>query len=273
MDVIINADRETNPSNSKPLKTQGSPFLNYLMIAGYPLQALPLGSLLAHFHRLSGQWLIANPIHWQATHNDATILATGDALGLSDSDARVWFDEVAACLLELGLNMYYHDATTWLVQVDTMPPCISPAPHQIMHHSLMPFLSTMDNTGAWPRILTELQMLLSSHRYHQQHSQACPVNGVWFSGGGVFDINKTQPVMTDSPELLQGCAWMSAFSPQIWQALPHNKREKTVLWMNNPETLAPLQKNFHSHTVQWYWHNTAYCQPKKSWFSRFMNFR
>ena len=123
---------------------------------------------------LEGHWLIATPVHWQATHNDAMIVSCGESLNLSESQGRALFQEFSNFVHGDNIKTHYHDACTWLIQADGKPDIISVSPHDIMHKSITPYLKSLDKTLFWQRLITEIQMLFSEAR-HQQAS----VNGVW----------------------------------------------------------------------------------------------
>lgn len=178
MDVVINDVREVVPAKSKPLISQRDYYLNLLTCLGYPPQNPPLGHFLSLYHQLEGRWLIASPIHWQATHNDALILATGKELELTSTQARLWFDALAQFFKEENINMIYHDDCMWLISIDNKPEIFSQSVYSMLHQSLMPAFAKMDKTFFWQRLITEIQMYMGSHPLNAQRQEKPIVNGL-----------------------------------------------------------------------------------------------
>lgn len=135
-------------------------------------------------HSLNGDWIIATPIHWQATHNDAMIVALGDELQLTQDQAYAWFNVIAEFLAEVGISMHYHDCYRWLLSVDHKPTIISPSPYEIKHRSLMPFFAHMDPSHYWQGLLTEIQMFLSNHELNNKQTPFT-INGLWLYHQGL----------------------------------------------------------------------------------------
>lgn len=84
MDVVINSECIQLPKHSVALETQGCALLNYLTCLGYTHNQMPLAALLAQSRALDGDWVVLSPVFWQASHNNAVIVATGDSLELSE---------------------------------------------------------------------------------------------------------------------------------------------------------------------------------------------
>lgn len=247
MDVIFNSTTDELLPNSRPLTSHGSQWLNFLYCLGYEQHNLPLGSFLARYHQLDGQWLVATPIRWEASHNNAMIAAAGQDLGLSESESKACFDLVAAYLAEEGLRLFYHDAYTWLVQVDTKPPLTADTPFAMRFQPMMEAMREMDSSLYWLRISTELQMLLTDH----------PFNGLWFYGAGQFDPASfnNKKIVTDNP-LLQ-----AIISSQTRKSSGH-----TLYLTDSLDQLSNL-KQISKHKVRWYWNNNACTTARVGWWN------
>lgn len=128
---------------------------------------------------IDGHWLTVSPIYWQATHNDAMIMACGAELDLPDDESRRWFEALAAFLVHDKVKLHYHDAHTWLIQFDAAPPINAVPVHTLIQQSMMQQLKALDPTLFWSRFLTETQMFFSEHPLNKAREERYPVNGVW----------------------------------------------------------------------------------------------
>ncbi len=137
---------------------------------------------LCRHDNLEGRWLIASPIHWQATHNDAMITACYEDLDLSDEASRQWFAALADFLKYDNIKLHYHDAYTWLIQFEQSPPIHAKPVHTVLNQSMMQQLKTLDPTLFWSRFLTENQMFFSEHPLNKTREGRYPINGVWIWG-------------------------------------------------------------------------------------------
>ncbi|MFC7782174.1 hypothetical protein [Legionella taurinensis] len=264
MDVIINSTCEEVPSRSLPLATQGHYLTNALVALGYEAASPPLADLLRRYHSLAGDWLIASPIHWEATHNDAMIVATGDALELDDSLAKIWFAEVSQLLKEDGFELVYHSPDLWLVNPGNKAAAEFPALHTMLHRSMMPVLQTMDKSMFWQKLLTELQMFMSTHPLNSAKNRAMPINGLWFWGGGTLHANHSKPLISNDAVLLTafpGC------QPLQEQTLPTD----SVVVIGTDQAAATaqvLKATARKKRTQWYWSNVAYQCRRLPWWLR-----
>lgn len=135
---------------------------------------MPIVDASAVHHGLQGHWFIVTPVHWQATHNDAMILACGKGLNLSELQGRELYREFSSFVEGDGMKTHYVNAYTWLIRVDGRPKISSISPYDIIHKSIAPYLKSLDESLFWQRFITEIQMLLSGSANHQSS-----VNGVW----------------------------------------------------------------------------------------------
>jgi hypothetical protein len=162
MDVIVNAIKPSSPPGVEALTTQHDFWLNCLVQLGQDPLYTPLAELFRQQLNLeAGDWYIISPIHWEVTHNDAMISAYGDALNLSESLSRIWFEELSQFLAQDGFVLIYYSPAHWLMKVTnhTLVPALkSPNLKDMEHQSMMPVLATLDPTLYWQRLLTELQM-------------------------------------------------------------------------------------------------------------------
>jgi hypothetical protein len=266
IDVVVNAVRDDAPVGSKPLLNYSSYYLNFLACLGFNPIHPPLADLLRLYHHLDGEWLIASPIHWQATHNDAMVIATGEALELTEEESRLLFAEVTQFLTADDFSPIYHDAKTWLFKISTKPTISSASVDTMLHQSMMPVLKAMDSTLFWQRLITELQMYLSSHPFNQQRQNKLAVNGLWFWGNGEFRVTTNRKIVTDDEVLLANLSSLGQMSFLMPTAIAKND----LVFVKYPQQidLSKIEDNTQKITARWFWNNMAYIKQKNHWWSR-----
>lgn len=272
MDVVINGTQTAPPADSKAIVSQGSYALNLLACLGFAPTNPPLADFLRLYHDLEGRWLVASPIHWQATHNDAMLMATGSDLELSEDESLSWFNEVAEFLKADGFSPRFLDAQTWLFRVDNQPIIDTKPPHCLIQHSLMPSFKIMDNTLFWQRLITELQMYLSEHPLNKTRKGLC-INGLWFWGAGEFAVTNKKKIVCDDPQLN---ALLKAQGQQIsllTESTILSKEQLVVINQPKPTLLQLLHEKTKKNTVRWYWSDLAYLRQASHWWSKLDLFR
>lgn len=256
--IIINDVIDFPPAGSKPLPTQGNCWLNLLACLGYAPDNPPLGDFLARYHKLDGHWLALTPIHWEASHNNASIIAIGNELGFSEDESRLVFAYVADFMAEQGIQLHYHDAQIWLMNIDDKVPIQSESVWAMRHQPMMSALQQMDGSLYWSRLMTELQMLLSAHPFNQSRKRDYPVNGVWFYGDAFLDTDLLSKahVITDDPTLM-------ACFPQMAQAYTPGEPigKNTILFLT--ENSNPVNCKY---PIRWFWNNIACLTTTSAWW-------
>ena len=147
-----------------------------MVVAAAPLAALGAGIDPA------GRFVIrADPVTMRVTHDDVRIVARVD-----DLDAR----EVATLVTMLdahfaaeGLSFLAPRGDAWFAACHAAQEIAATPLDAAIGRTLRPCLPTGTDAGRWRRWLTEAQMLLHEHALG---SRAHPVNGLWFSGGGML---------------------------------------------------------------------------------------
>lgn len=261
MDVIINGslDDEQQPPGSA-LSNANNPLLNYLNCLGYDPENPPAAAIIKQSHDLPGNWVILSPMHWQATHNDAMVVAAGDALEIDDSESRFWFTLFADYLAEEGLTLCYHDMHTWLLRVDMLPPLQAKPVLAILDKSLMPELALLDSTLFWSKFITESQMFFASQ------PRATRINGLWAWGGAPLE----------EPKSFRVCAvdsFLGVVNSTSTSATLYNPdlvlKNYDILLINTLDDLSPAhQVELKKQKVNWYWNNIAYQQSNPNWIVR-----
>ncbi|RUR12800.1 hypothetical protein [Legionella sp. km772] len=260
MDVIINADSLTSPGEAKTLVSQGSALLNLLSCLDYDTENPPLAALLAQYHQLEGDWLILNPAHWQASHNNVAIIAFGKELGLDKSELETIFHRFSAHLRQNSMALYYHDEHIWLVS-STHNSLLKTKPiHQILNKPLMFELAAMDDTMYWQKFLTESQMFFST-----LNNQPV-INGVWLWGGGLLGEKKNTKIITDSSffEIAQLCST----DVSLYEASSSLNHCDLLLLSDISVLNKTHQEQLEKREVCWYWNNQAYAYSPASWLTR-----
>ena len=121
-----------------------------------------------------------HPIHWQATHNDAMIVAQGQELAMTDEESAAIQSLLGDLLPAYGLTL--QAAGLWMANGSADLSSVNPKPlQQIMHCSLLPHLLSLDQSLKWQQMLTEVQMGMSNLVFNQTRlSNGLPtINGIW----------------------------------------------------------------------------------------------
>lgn len=266
MDIVINGISDNVPSGSQLVTSQNNYHLNLLACLGYNPLTPPLAALLAFHHQLPGKWLIASPMHWESTYNDAMITALGDPLAFSAQESLDLFADLQQFLGNDNFPMVYHDLHTWLVKLDEKPAIFSKALRAMHHQSLMPAFAAMDETLFWQRLLTELQMYLSTHPLNSKRDEKLSINGVWFWGAGELNQPIHRKLFTDDEDLMELIKKSQSLRKN--SLLPTEFTTDSLLVIKYPQQidLAELQDKMHKYSVQWHWNNLAYSTKRQSWW-------
>ena len=247
MEVILNASKQADETQLKSMAV-----VRLLKAFGYTDNALPVAEILARYHNLSGMWTVLSPVHWEATHNDALMTSGGEA-------SRDLFDLFQAFVAEEGMQLHYHDASTWLLQCVAHPLPETKSLHQVLNHSMRPLLKALETEPFWLRFLTEAQMFLSQ--------QEAFVNGVWFWGSSPCRVPDNNPLIVCEDE-----AWISAASlistdVQCYQSdmvLP--KKGVCFVPQNALEMFENLKTKSDKQQVIWSFNDITYTtKPKNLW--------
>lgn len=265
MDAIIDSRIKAVPASTLELAGQKLVYLNLLQSLGYASHQLPLASLLSQLHDLEGDWLILSPIHWQATHNDAMIMAHGDTLSLSEDESRTWFKELSAYLEKDQFELVYHNAEIWLIRKKSMLPIQAKSVYQMFHRSMMPELSALDDTLFWQQFLTETQMFLSSHDLNQARiqEQKPVLNGVWVWGAGHLALSEAVICTVQSFEkMARICSTnVHIYSPQV------SLRDINILLLSDLSDLSSQHKEkLTQSSIRWFWNDFSYLSKKRRWW-------
>ncbi|STY29380.1 Uncharacterized protein conserved in bacteria [Legionella wadsworthii] len=260
MHVVIDSDCSSIPDGINPFNSEGNALLNFLLSVGYDPVNPPLAELLKRHHNLEGQWLIMTPIHWEATHNDAMIVAWGKDLQLSQPEAKSWFDLFSQYFAEENALLYFHDSETWLLCRDNQVSIEAKPPHHLLHQSLMPELAKLDKTMFWQKFITEVQMFFAS-----QANQSV-ANGLWVWGGG--KLKDKIPINICVDEHYYPIAQIVSNQVTLYRPEIKLKDQQILLLKDFSMLSARHQEELSSISVQWFWNNVAYSTAPHRWYVR-----
>lgn len=147
-----------------------------MVVPAAPLAALGTGIEPA------GRFVIrADPVTMRVTHDDVRIAARVDDLDAQEAATLVTM--LDAHFAAEGLTFLAPRGDAWFAACLAAQEIAATPLDAAVGRALRPCLPTGTDAGRWRRWLTEAQMLLHEHALG---SRAHPVNGVWFSGGGML---------------------------------------------------------------------------------------
>ena len=265
MDVILNERCDVLPLKSTPLLGIRDPYHQLLKSYGYLDQDAPVGDFLRAYHGLSGRWLVASPVFWQATHRDAMIVAGGVTLDITEEASRQLCEAFAEFLLEDNIRLHYHNHYTWLIQ--TEEPIDATALNGVLGQSIRPFLEACKSTPFWLRFITESQLFLHTHA----EQQGIQVNGRWIWGDGQLKTAQARPLMIcgHHPLWEKACTQLSTLVTYDTPGLTVAKDTVFFVPEHACEYASQLEARLANAHVHWYWSNQAYITKPISWFKRF----
>ncbi len=261
VDVIVHASKDVVPSGIIPTLRPSQGYHQLFMVLGYSAREAPVADFLRDYHGLSGVWLMASPLHWDATHNDAMVRAAGAALFLTHDESRRLFLVFSDFIEVDNMRLHYHDAVTWLLQAEAYPVPDVPPVHELLDHSMRPALQALEPTAFWLRFITESQMFFSA--------MASTVNGLWVWGGKAMQLLPERAIIVCGDEgWLKACRGLSTqvecFNPTRRVARGGVYFVPDPAWMNAPD----LAFHLRDQHVRWHWNNMMYVSKPRSWFSR-----
>lgn len=266
IDVIIHASCENvPPTHASQVSSQiNQSYCQLLQQVGYEAE-WPVANFLAQYYGLKEEWLIVSPIHWEATHNDATIRYADFLLTLSDDESRYLFSIFAEFVAHYDMQLYYHDAKTWLIQAPKQPIAPTTPVHDLIDRSMTSALKQLEKTPFWLRFITESQMFFSQEK--------TVVNGVWLWGEGKINSQSktTRPLLICGDE-----HWLTAAKELSFQVGCLNKANPVarqgIYFVPNEHWMkvSHLEDYLKNYTVRWHWQNMTYLTRSQSLLSRLL---
>lgn len=258
MMVVIDKECSSVPQGCKSLAAQATAPLNFLTAIGCDPVTPPLADLLKSYHGLDGQWAVVSPIHWQASHNDALIVAAGKDLAATKEEFSARFELLRDYLTQDAMHLHQHADDLWLLRIDNKPTLKAKPVYQILHRSLMPELAELDNTHYWQKLFTESQMVFASH------PEKSVINGVWIWGSGSLHVKNNSKICAQEPfySLIKTC-----FPQAILYQDSVDLKSIDLLLLDDLACLSSVhQQQTQQGSHSWYWNNCAYRQG--NWISR-----
>jgi hypothetical protein len=264
IDVIVHASQENDvsPVNHTRQQQINQSYCQLFQEFGYTASSAPVADFLKRYYGLSGDWSIASPIHWQATHRDATIRYADSMLKISDEESRRLFNAFSSFIEQYNMQLYYHDETTWLIQTTAHPIPLTTPVHLLIDKSMSPELRMLETKPFWLRFITESQMFFSSMKSN--------VNGLWFWGGGApQQIPNSRPLILCGDEHWLVAANHISKTVSCFDASTPIIRN-SVYFVPNAHWIkaSHLESYLSEHSVRWHWNNMTDLSKPKSWFFR-----
>ncbi len=261
--VIINAPANVHPvSYSFEQVPHGySPLMQLMRNLGFKETHLPIADFLRQAYGLPGQWILCEPVYWEAGHNDAMLVADARMLEFSEALSLPLFRAVAEFLAEEGIALHYHTPDMWLIRVDDAPKLNSLPIHMMLNHSFISVIKELDMSSYWQRLMTELQMFLKSYA-----EGLLPVNGFWFSGYEPFSFTKIPTIFTNDELLLK------AFKPHFQELSCEQKvkwDKNTILFVNpySAHLEKDIQEKIGKDKSSWIWNDVMYTSKATHWWN------
>lgn len=133
-------------------------------------------------------WLRADPAYIVPDINGARLLAYGEALALTEEDARQLLPALKPLFGDFGCPIDAPDPSRWYLRLprDARLPEFA-EPEAALGDDLSEYLPPGDAGRRWRALLTEAQVILHQHPWNAQRAaQGKPaVNSLWFWGAGV----------------------------------------------------------------------------------------
>lgn len=258
--IVVNENSDRRPDQSVLLPTEGSALLNLLCVLNYDPDRFPVADLLAKSMRLTGEWVVLSPVFWQASHNDAIVVASGKSLQMNANELATCFNAYADFLSEEGFTLVYYDEDHWLLSASGRPPLHAKSVYSLLNQSFMPELSQIDNSFYWQKFITESQMFFASQPGHMA------LNGVWAWGGGHCPDAKPIRIFADAK-------WQpiaEQLSAQVISNEPDARlSDFEIILIDHLNTFTAMQsRELNALNINWYWNNMAYATNKSNWFNR-----
>lgn len=183
-----------------------------------------------------GQWHIASPIHWEASHNDVMIVAEGPQ-AFTQAALQVFQKFLGTD----GIEVHPYSSNLWLFQTTQLSVLNSACLHQVMHRSFKNFL--VELPADWRTWFTEIQML-----FHQELKPShSPINGVWVWGTGNVHL---------PPQEIWTMGDFPGVNTKPWTPKKPILTEGVLLV--GASHAAQIEALFSNQDVQWWWRDQYY---------------
>ncbi|MDF1758070.1 MAG: hypothetical protein P1U74_07205 [Legionellaceae bacterium] len=266
MKIIVDSNIDKIPEDGISIPNNSDFLSSILTNLDYPTNQPPVADLLRKLHSLDGNWHVVSPINWQATHNDGMLVAAGRDFSLTESMGREWFFELKKFVDGEDIKVHYHDACTWLIQINDHPTNTSKPVYSLLNQSIMPELESLDDSLFWQRFITESQMFFNNHPLNKTQGNNLAINGLWVWGGGKMSAKSTKPIIVFDEELLEIANLLSSNVSLYFEQ--KNLSRTSILLCSFADSLIKSGLDLTKKTTYWYWNNFAYKIKATNWFKQ-----
>lgn len=245
--VIINGLK----NNVTPNEPQGLWQLNLLKALGQT----GLGALLAQQLGLpSRKWIVVSPVHSQATHNDAMIIATCQEFEWQSAMEDYYLNFVK-WMAQDGIAVHRFSNSIWLMDATNFPDLNTLSVGEMHHRSLQPYL--MEFPSPWLKWWTEVQMMLHGVRGQGPYA----INAVWPWGAGNLPVFDSLWTLSKSDLYRE----ISKIYPQVEVWHSHVKlQERAYFLIEDAEQTLLLKHPLNQFDSHWWWLDADEKKPAKN---------
>jgi len=161
-------------------------------------------------------WLRADPAWIRPDINGARLMATGQALGVTQADVDALLPQVRPLFGDAGVTLDAPHPARWYLRLPRearLPAFTAPADalgDDVFEHAPVAGARDAPELRRWRRLESEAQVLLHNHPHNAARAAAgkAPINALWFWGGGVLPdaIASDSPTLYSDDVLLHGIA-------------------------------------------------------------------
>lgn len=225
--------------------------------------SIPAGVLGANHYKLSGSphWLRADLMHCMMDHHAVYMLGS-EVLQLRHEEVHALSASIQALIAPQKWFLHTPTPHTWFLGLPEMPRLKARPSWQLLGKNLGLHALQGEDSAAWHRFLTEIQMLLHTHPVNQQRAkQGLPiVHTLWFWGAG--ELNHALPKPYDTV-YTEDSAWAelagqsgahTVKSIENWACQP----KQAILYSEVPaatyanlehKLFVPLKRKLHRHQL------------------------
>jgi hypothetical protein len=144
----------------------------------------------------SATWWLLHPAHIEITRS-SLLLNDLRRLGLTEPHGRALFDSVQPLFHELGLELRYGDAATWLLRADAWAGLDTASPDAAAGMDVTTWLPKGDTARAYRKLQNEVQMLWHEHPANVERAAMgkAPANALWLWGASSGTVPQTAPAL------------------------------------------------------------------------------
>jgi len=190
-------------------------------------------------------WVLASPVCWQATHNDAMVVGLAREAVLNG-----YFQVFVDFLAQDGARAYQISPDLWLFDASFLGESVFFDLDTVMHQSLQTYLMAMP--VPWRRWWTEVQMLFQTTKAGAQEMHA-----IWPWGGGEWQATRAVYAFRHQYDNL---SFIQRLEQKKW---PKN----AVILVDKAHHVEIYQRLGHHHLRLW-WQDGYQIKPHWQWWQQ-----